>query len=881
MPPQQPTIPADQVLWDPPKPPAGQAAPAAPGPVQSGQVQWDGAQASLPPATKIGSGLTLGDPRNVGTIRPGPTFFQRAARSLPTVGGIVGGFMGIPGGPPGMAAGSIAGGVIGKSVETLANVAHEGLPPVPPQTAAQRPYGPPTPFQAGADEAAQRALDIAGYGLEQGAAEVVGGGAGAVTGLMASPRRTIARAAGATATAEGRAAAQYMDSIGGSVRPYELGTHGGVTFADNIVTGAPTTRGAANAFGEQRERLFQQELDRIFGALGGRVEPSQAGQVIKDARVRDAQQLAQQRIGQVEAQTANLQRWVEQANQGITRAVGEPLGLENFGELGQRLITAAHGAAKNAGDELYSAVDRMAGETRVSLAPLQDFVQAEMDRRGALSVALNTKAGGLLKKVEGAAAAEGDPAQAELAQHFSQALERAGTSTGAGAKPQSAILEAMMQAGIDPSAVASGDVTFRQAHEIRSALGQIQRQAKRSADGAQLYGVATKLREAIDTAMGQAAESTPGLREAYGRATAHWREMAETFEEGALKRAVDAEPAKFLDTILGPSGAVADIELAHHVLGDDGWKKLQAQAWRELSSNPDGTPLNAKQFLTRLHKQRPEKMRAMFGDLSAYASDIKTPLEVLPGAMANAKSAVRSANKSVEAARQLNVFDLAETATRAKSGEDLKMLRSLVGADGWKKVSARTVEDIFTDGQGGIAKGAQIMKRLPAKEQFAELVPDSALRNRLYEFARTRQYLESVPGARGGTGKMAIQLMTTPAVLGTIGGVFTGNIPAVASGASVLLTPPILSKIMLDPKMSRHLIDAMNATAAGPSKARVAGALAAKLLAFVRDQSTLEGAPPNPYGAGQGPAPARPPAAPAGRGPGPQASAGGPPAPPR
>lgn len=288
---------------------------------------------------------------------------------------------------------------------------------------------------------------------------------------------------------------------------------------------------------------------------------------------------------------------------------GPKVPVEAAGRAYQTAQEAAHQIAKDTASKLYEDVDQLAGGVKVPLNSLLDFAEQESQRRGALAMGVRGGKGtGLIRKVESTLT----PKETEATAAFNEAASQMGLSPDALATDPAhkALLTAMSEAGISPQDAEVAQVTFRQAHEIRSALGKIWRDANRTGD-TQTRGIASQLLKRISGEMQTAADTQPGLRSAYDTATNAWKQMAQTFEQGVLQKAAKATPDAVVRTLIKP-GRVEDIVRARQAVGVEGWKPVQSAHAQSLLEASDGSLVSGEELSRRLAKIKPETMAAIY-----------------------------------------------------------------------------------------------------------------------------------------------------------------------------------------------------------------------------------------------------------------------------
>ncbi|MGI9450343.1 MAG: hypothetical protein ACR2QH_06875, partial [Geminicoccaceae bacterium] len=134
----------------------------------------------------------------------------------------------------------------------------------------------------------------------------------------------------------------------------------------------------------------------------------------------------------------------------------------------------------------------------------------------------------------------------------------------------------------------------------------------------------------------------------------------------------------------------------------------------------------------------------------------------------------------------------------------------------WPVVQRQFVDGVTTQATNDagelVGRKMVAMNKRFGQESLKELFPNKeVLKNwqflsRTLEIAQTRAIKE-------GTGSVAIQLMQPGAAAGLATGLFTGSIEAGfgATATTIIFAPPILSKVLASPKMSKWLIDGVKA----------------------------------------------------------------------
>lgn len=429
---------------------------------------------------------------------------------------------------------------------------------------------------AGAGSAVADTLVDPNLGAEPGAPPSVGG--------------ILSRAGDAAVTgAEGEGIGAALSLTGKGARRLLSKTKLGAPMAGRLT---PEGREAATILGEQNVRPSTVTPSRSVDALENIFKNSLFGG------------------GRYKALVADEERAVQQHAEKVIKEFGVPRTKEETGKLWQQLQDTAEDRAKAAASKLYEDVDTLAGDTRVSLDPLTTFVREEAERRGAVGMALSP---GKVKGTGAAVEAGADAAQKVLpgAEHVQAAYANAKAAGDAGRMEHLAAI--MTDAGIPAEALQTG-VTFRQAHEIRSALGRQIRAAERagSDEGRNSLGFLKQLRARIDDAMTAAAGGTNSdLRKAYDTATTAWKDMAKTFYEGSLADVAKAEPREVVSKLIKPH-AVDDILTARKAIGEKDWQPVAASFAETLFKTPTGKLRSGKDIFSALEKYSPETLAAVF-----------------------------------------------------------------------------------------------------------------------------------------------------------------------------------------------------------------------------------------------------------------------------
>lgn len=225
-------------------------------------------------------------------------------------------------------------------------------------------------------------------------------------------------------------------------------------------------------------------------------------------------------------------------------------------------------------------------------------------------------------------------------------------------------------------------------------------------------------------------------------------------------------------------------------------------------------------------------------------------------------------NKYMRSLAQKDPSQMAHLLTAAGAGnspEKLRQFRTAVGAGPWTAVQSRVAQTLLAAKAGDdVVQGTELIKRLTSmgNERLREIFPDGNYKG-LWEFARVLERTQK--GSKAGTegvGRVAIQLAQGGAAMGLV--TFTGDPKA----GLILLAPAALSKLLLNPRTRRYLIQGLKDRPGTQTAIEAAGQILAT-LGRDRDQRDKAGERPTlpPMRRG-GPAPSRPVSAPPGRGPG-------------
>lgn len=636
------------------------------------------------------------------------------------------------------------------------------------------------------EEFTQRTLTA---GPEGAVAEFTGRGIG----------KAIARGFSGKVGELGKKAYSYLE---GNVTPAQVTDSHALAVIENIMEGSLFGGGKYHKFLEQQQRLLKDKARSIVGEFGPETTMEEAGKIVRsaaEARVAQESGRLAGRVGEIETRAAAAGGRATTTRESLRARTGAAPGEERTGQLWQRLQEEAHRTAKESASALYDEVDTLVAKTGgapVSLAGLKEFAEADAARRGSLGLALT---GGKPKSIIGTVqkATEVPEVESELA---SRSLAGIPPSDPA----HRVLMEALQESGVEPSAAgALEDLTFRQAHEVRSALGRIVRQAERSADpnANQTRGIASQMMKRIDQAMTEAAggKDSP-IRTAYDTATAAWKQMAQTFEEGLLYEVAGKEPRLVVRTLIQP-GRVDDILKAKSALGPGTWRAVQAQHLDSILKDAKGDWVQGEELLKRLAKLKPETIEAVYG--KSGAEDLSTLATALGEQGTLTKQAATLAKEGVPREPILSTPPYRTLASIIRPGsiEGIERAKQLVGTANWERVQSAHAQSLLFEGSGpeaALRSGTELMRRLNTltPETLDAAYPRGRAQG-LWQFARVLQQIQK---PRPGTAKVWIQL----AQAGAATGLFLGDRPEAA--AAVLLTPLTLSRIILTPTARRYLI---------------------------------------------------------------------------
>lgn len=730
---------------------------------------------------------------------------QVVREGVPIAGSIVGGILGgRAGGWKGSAVGSGVGASAGEGLAMIG----ESVLGAPPSR----------------EEVVQRLETAAPTAILSDAA---GGVVGAGVGKILRPFRNKVGQIGLEA-------AEFLE---GKLTPAQMADSHALSVIENLVEGSIFGGGRYRNFLAEQQALLRRKADEIINQFGERTSIEEAGKTVNAAVAKEAAGAQAGRTAaadQARATAAAAQQGAESKASELRARFGNALGVERTGQLWQALQDEAHDAAKRSASALYDTVDELSKGVRVSLAPLAEFVEQEVARRGQLGTELRGgKLASTLKKV-GEATEEVDPVEV-LGGNETARAAIGGMDPG---DPRIALLlNALSESGV--SSLNEG-VTFRQAHEIRSALGKMAATADRTGDGS-LRGVATQLQKRIDDAMTAAADDevagVPGLRETYDRATAAWKDMYRTYESGLLAQVSEKEPRAVVHALIQP-GRVEDIRAAKKALPPEAWKAVQAEHLASLLRGKQGDWATGDQLLSRLTKLTPETLDAVYG------AQGRLDLETVGAGLQRAGLAGKEAEKLAREAAQDPAalpppYQVVARIIKPGSVEGVERMRRLVGDEQWKKVQSAHVQELLKgEKPGELVSGAELQRRLHklGKPTIDAAYPRGTA-DGIFQLARVLDYVNR---ERSGTGKMYIQLAQAGAGANVV---FQPTSKAAKVAGATLLTPWMLGRIITSPTGRKWLT-----TGLGPSAAKTeAGAKAlTNLVGFlVREGMLTEQGPPS------------------------------------
>lgn len=394
--------------------------------------------------------------------------------------------------------------------------------------------------------------------------------------------------------------------------------HAATAAATAIPVGAVLS-GVTNKLAHGFSREVTDEGREAFEYLGGKVTGAQA---TNSSALNTLENIAEAGFGggryrkflteQEEIVGKKAQELIDQFS---VKAGGRPT-VEQAGKAFEATRESAHTAAKNVARELYRDVDAIAeqaGGVRVPLDSLKALIDDEAKRTAAALAVRGGKPASLTKAAKGITVEVGEevePAVAQLDGRLMPGRE--------GGVFEQALKQLDQQALAD--ATEKGTLSFMQAHELRAALGAIQRQAHNSTEmnAAQTERLATMLKDTLDESMTAAAKDVPDLTQKYKQATAAWRAMAQNFEEGILEKLARVgrdDPRMIVDTIIKP-GRVADITNIRRQLRkvdptEQTWAKVQTQFTEDLLFHGDELR-PGKDIFDALIDLKPETVAAIY-----------------------------------------------------------------------------------------------------------------------------------------------------------------------------------------------------------------------------------------------------------------------------
>lgn len=361
---------------------------------------------------------------------------------------------------------------------------------------------------------------------------------------------------------------EVLTYFGGKATPGQVSDSGALHFLENIMEGSLFGGSRYKKFLAEQDALLKQKADEILGQFGPKTT-------------------------------------VEEAGKGY-----------------QAALEAAHDTARTTASKLYDDVDALSGGVQVSLDPLRQFVEDEALRRGKLGMALapgqvkQTGAAVMHATASEAAEAVSEPAGMALLRNVQANAAEAGGTTGS--KHSEALLGELRDIlasveNLTPEQVGAGRLTFRQAHEVRAAIGRRIRnaQASNSPEAKNAEGFLEQLYGRLDDAMTAAAGKDTPLANAYGTATTAWRKMITTYEKGLLRDIAKAKPEVVVRDLIKP-GRVGDIEKARTEVGAEGWKAVQRAHAKALFRGKGDDLVTGAKLTDRLHDLTPETMAAIY-----------------------------------------------------------------------------------------------------------------------------------------------------------------------------------------------------------------------------------------------------------------------------
>jgi hypothetical protein len=632
---------------------------------------------------------------------------------------------------------------------------------------------------------------------------------------------------------------------------------------------------------------------------------ARAQQQLAEAQANGQVVKAQSLQAEVDRQLEEAQRW-DQTAQGLRRDVygiaGPARTEEEAGHITERLRAGAEAHAERAVDQAYQHVDQLAEKSgiQVSLQPVVDAAKAYTEATPEMARALSGRAGTLPPVIErtGTEQAEGAPLVQEL-------RARLGGAEGAGG--QEALARALQQAGIDPEEVTARTVSFTQARRIRSELSRIAWNA-RETNPALAYS-AGKYKAAIDAEMTRAAGGTDSpVRQAFDAAQALFKGTKETFEEGILADLAGKDARQVVDFLTRKDAP--DVASVWKELGPESQQAVRSALIEKTLKDPaTGAWRTGRDLERSLGKLSPETRQVIFGEanepLGQLTKTTRAGEEAVAGAQKTAKAQAKAAGgvptlqarataaagrtqtasertQAAAEAYQKALRDVhAGAATKDASLDPVSAFQTLItprtdavklglvrdhvtqmlGPDAWAQVQARWLHNQL----GG--PPSTLLKRLSTlqPETVRALIPDTALRNRLYQYARVADHLgKYTPGV-----SKWVFLTHLSTAAGVAGGVYYGThsgSKAVGAASTEVLSPAIAARILANPQAGAALISGLKAGEQGAMG--TSARLASEVVSFLKREGILGqlfGGPPpvTPHpGRGPGPVQGRAPAPP-------------------
>jgi hypothetical protein len=617
------------------------------------------------------------------------------------------------------------------------------------------------------------------------------------------------------------------------------------------------------------------------------LQGAQAGATRAGLSARDAGTAAQSAASTAEGQRAAL----------AARA-GPAGGRERTGQLLTASANAGEKAARQVGNQLFGTVDQLAGDTKVPLGPTMDVARGLLGEYDPITQTLT--------RGQGAGATKVIARAGEAADEAASAAETAGAgghggplTNPAGTMAHPALLNdpkyqaaamAIHDAGISAADMASGDITFSQAHQLRSTLGQMIYEAKNSAAANADVNVRflTMLRNSIDASMTEAAGGPESaLRQAYDAATSHWRDQVGAYSRGILSKAIETgkvDPRRVVAMIVQP-GRAAETQQLWKFVSPAAKQAVQAQVLRDALFVDGGTvPKTPKAIMAWVNKMGTETLSAIFDrattqqltDLAPAFAESGAKAEAADAAAAGHTAAQQTLAKATAAADKATAAAEAEHAGFAadllrhqektpitffanalKEGDTVgvRKLRTLVGASDWQQVQSAHLQDLlFSD--GGTLRTAEQLKNELGKYTDTTLgaIYDPATVEQLKSIQRSLAIISPKSATkfnvalRYGQGAALLDLISMPVRMAT--GHAAGASEMIGIGTA-LLSPPMVTKIMMNPAARAWLTTGLAAKAAGDTG--LAGRMAGQLTAWLLRENLLTApgtAPPQVAGPG-------------------------------